>query len=100
MKLSVAALCIIIPAVSAFAPNTKAPRADIKLDMATRRDILFGVAAATVTAGLAGPALALNTIPADNEIVKEQRTVVNKLDINNAAVADYMQFPGMCEFIV
>ena len=31
----------------------------------------------------------------DNEIVKEQRTVVNKLDINNAPVADYMEMPGM-----
>lgn len=40
-------------------------------------------------------ALALDTIPADNEIIKEQRTVVDKLDINNAAVADYMKFPGM-----
>lgn len=44
---------------------------------------------------MAQPALALNSQPADNEIVKEQRTVVDKLDINNAAVADYMQFPGM-----
>mmetsp|Transcript_4877 Transcript_4877/g.5429 ORF Transcript_4877/g.5429 Transcript_4877/m.5429 type:complete len:195 (+) Transcript_4877:105-689(+) len=40
-------------------------------------------------------AFALDTIPKDNEIIKEQRTVTNKLDINNAAVADYMQFPGM-----
>ena len=40
-------------------------------------------------------AFALNTFPADNEIVKEQRTVTGKLDINNAAVADYMQYPGL-----
>jgi DNA uptake protein ComE-like DNA-binding protein len=62
-----------------------------------RRSLLANaatVAAATVLVA-AAPALALNTIPADNEIVKEQRTVVTKLDVNNAPVADYMQFPGL-----
>jgi len=72
----------------------KAPaRPDVKLDMGTRRDVLLGVVG--FVAVTTQPAFALNTIPADNEIVKEQRTVVGKLDINNAAVADYMQYPGM-----
>ena len=94
MKLSIALICI-VPAVSAFAPNMKAPaRPDVKLDMGTRRDVLFGVVGFAVAAQPA-LALALDTIPADNEIIKEQRTVVDKLDINNAAVADYMKFPGM-----
>jgi hypothetical protein len=93
MKLSITLAIWIVPAVSAFAPNMKAPaRPDVKLDMGTRRDVLLGVVGIVVAAQ---PALALNTFPADNEIVKEQRTVVGKLDINNAAVADYMQYPGM-----
>lgn len=93
MKLFITLAIWIVPAVSAFAPNMKAPaRPDIKLDMGTRRDVLLGVVGFAVATQ---PALALNTFPADNEIVKEQRTVVGKLDINNAAVADYMQYPGM-----
>ena len=57
-------------------------------------------ASVTAVAGLlsishAPVANALNTVPADNEIVKEQRTVVNQLDVNNAPVADYMKFPGL-----
>ena len=58
-----------------------------------RRDMLVNVA----VIGIAAPELAwgLTSEPADNEIVKEQRQVTNKLDVNNAPVADYMQFPGM-----
>jgi hypothetical protein len=71
---------------------------DVKLsaEQVNRRTI-FANAAVTISAAFLAPSssFALNTFPADNEIVKEQRTVVNKLDINNAPVADYMQFPGM-----
>jgi hypothetical protein len=96
MKLFVAYAIYMIPAISAFAPNTKVPaRLDIKLDMGTRRDAVLEIAGFAMAAMVVQPALALNTFPADNEIVKEQRTVVEKLDINNAPVADYMQFPGM-----
>eukprot|EP01083_Nonionella_stella_P015960 44640_1 len=75
----------------------------VRLDMSTRREVF-----AEITSGLAiigagvQPALAetiivkqSSSLVEDNEIVKEQRTVVNKLDINNAPVADYMEFPGM-----
>jgi DNA uptake protein ComE-like DNA-binding protein len=97
MKLSITFTISVITAVSAFTPSTNnGRRGDVKLNIATRRDILYGIAAVTTGfAGVAQPVFALNSIPADNEIVKEQRTVVEKLDINNAAVADYMQFPGM-----
>lgn len=97
MKLSVALAISIIPAVSAFSPTIlKAPvRSDVKLDMATRRDAFLEIAGFAMAAAVVQPALALDTLPADNEIVKEQNTVTNKLDINNAAVADYMQLPGM-----
>ena len=115
MKIFPPLVIAITPAASAFAPAhiISSPstllRADVKLDMATttRRDALSEIVsafaiAATATA-VVQPAMAASTviaapssaIPADNEIVKEQRTVVNKLDVNNAAVADYMQFPGM-----
>ena len=65
-----------------------------------RRDMLVNTAAASAAMtviGIAAPELAwgLTSEPADNEIVKEQRQVTNKLDVNNAPVADYMQFPGM-----
>ena len=62
----------------------------------SRRDV-FSASILVVGGSLLLPsvAVALDTLPKDNEIIKEQRTVTNKLDINNAAVADYMQFPGM-----
>jgi len=101
MKLSAIAITI-VPAVLAFAPIPLARvHSDVKLDMATRRDVLSEIlaAAAAVTAQ---PAMAetvvvepLKGIPTDNEVLKEQRTVTDKLDINNAPVADYMQFPGL-----
>ena len=101
------ALTIIVPAALAFAPVPLATvRRNIQLD-ATRRDVISEisglVAAATVAATVQQqPAYAepvvvepLKGTPTDNEIVKEQRTVTDKIDINNAAVADYMQLPGM-----
>ena len=94
--------------ISAFSPTRlplqqRLPAArilavDVELSSEVDRRTVFANAAVAISAVLLGapPAsLALNTIPADNEIVKEQRTVVEKLDINNAPVADYMQFPGM-----
>lgn len=83
-----------IPAVSAFVPMAPV-RTVVKVDMGTRRDALFELAGLATAAAVVQPALSLDTFPADNEIVKEQRTVVDKLDVNNAPVADYMEFPGM-----
>uniref|UniRef100_A0A7S1BBM0 Photosystem II 12 kDa extrinsic protein n=1 Tax=Corethron hystrix TaxID=216773 RepID=A0A7S1BBM0_9STRA len=81
---------------SVFAFGTKVNREDFKLDMATRRDTINDIIAITTSFVVtAQPVQALNSIPKDNEIVKEQRTVVTKLDVNNAPVADYMQYPGM-----
>ena len=76
---------------------------EVKLDMVAamnRREAIFNTATAVVTAAATimttiPPAFALNSEPADNEIVKEQRQVTDKLDINNAPVADYMQLRGM-----
>eukprot|EP00591_Stephanopyxis_turris_P009385 CAMPEP_0195516716 /NCGR_PEP_ID=MMETSP0794_2-20130614/8298_1 /TAXON_ID=515487 /ORGANISM="Stephanopyxis turris, Strain CCMP 815" /LENGTH=134 /DNA_ID=CAMNT_0040645377 /DNA_START=137 /DNA_END=541 /DNA_ORIENTATION=+ len=69
---------------------------DMKMSSEVNRRTVFANAAAISAAFLApASSIALNRIPADNEIVKEQRTVTNKIDINNAPVADYMQFPGM-----
>lgn len=72
---------------------------------ATRRDVISeisGLVAAAAVTAVQPPAYAepvvvepLKGTPQDNEIVKEQRTVTDKLDINNAPVADYMQFPGL-----
>jgi Photosystem II 12 kDa extrinsic protein (PsbU) len=63
-----------------------------------RRSFVSAVTAAAVLSTVAAPpdaAVALSSNPADNEIVKEQRTVTKKLDVNNAPVADYMKFPGL-----
>jgi len=62
---------------------------------AVDRRIIFANAITAVALLSPFAASALNTIPADNEIIKEQRTVTGKLDINNAAVADYMKYPGL-----
>jgi hypothetical protein len=70
--------------------DMKAPSSDVD-----RRTVLTTAAAALLLGAAPSSSLALDTIPADNEIIKEQRTVTDKLDINNAPVADYMQFPGM-----
>lgn len=91
-----------IGAVSAFAPSKrqKVHRPEIMLEMASRRDVLINIpgilaAAAAAAATCAIPVSALDTIPADNEVLKESRQVVGKLDINNSPVTDYMMFPGM-----
>ena len=91
LRLFAALFCI--GAASAFAPSTTSPRQDIKLEMTSRRDVLIGGAAGMFAA--AAPALALDAIPADNEILKESRQVVGKLDINNSPITDYMTMPGM-----
>lgn len=100
------ALMTILPAVLAFPPTVSQHRTNVKLGMTTRRDaiteITSGLLIAATTAVTVQPVMAENVVaeplkglPADNEIVKEQRTVTDKLDINNAPVADYMQYPGM-----
>jgi photosystem II PsbU protein len=93
--------------ISAFSPTTglslqRLPAAartiavDVAMSSEVDRRTVFANAAAFAGMLLApSPSFGLNTTPADNEIVKEQRTITSKLDINNAAVADYMQFPGM-----
>jgi hypothetical protein len=102
-------LAMIAPeGISAFSPTTglplqRLPRTarTIAVDMAMSSEVdrrtVFANAVAIAGGVLLAPSASfgLNTTPADNEIVKEQRTVVSKLDINNAAVADYMQLPGM-----
>ena len=103
------ALALLVHAVVAFVPTpTPLPvRKGIhsKLD-ATRRDVLSEISglvtAAALTAAAQQPAHAetvvaepVKGLPTDNEIIKEQRTVTDKIDINNAPVADYMQLPGM-----
>lgn len=93
--------------ISAFSPTgplplQRLPARTIAVDVAmsseaVNRRTVFANTAAIAAVVLLTPSssFALNTIPADNEIVKEQRTVVAKIDINNAPVADYMQLPGM-----
>jgi hypothetical protein len=93
--------------VSAFATVIRSichnqDKHEVKLDMVAamnRREAIFNTAtaitAAATTMTIIQPAFALNSEPADNEIVKEQRQVTDKLDINNAPVADYMQLRGM-----
>eukprot|EP01083_Nonionella_stella_P015958 44638_1 len=106
--LVIAAISIVpAPAISAFTSTSlvhhHALTTSVKLDMSTRRDVIVQIASGLAIIGSAAkPALAESVVIApsssqveDNEIVKEQRTVVGKLDINNAAVADYMEFPGM-----
>ena len=107
MKLFTTLAISIIPTISSFTstslvyPHT---RTSVRLDMSTRREVFVELASGLAIMGGASvkPAIAETMIVApsssqveDNEIVKEQRTVVDKLDINNAAVADYMEFPGM-----
>ena len=85
---------------SAFAPCTQyKTKTSTALDMDRRTALTTG--AAFLVAG-ALPAFAdpvvvnrASAIPADNEIVKEQRQVPNKLDVNNSPVGDYMKYPGL-----
>lgn len=102
-----ALLTTLVPAVLAFVPSSPVPlRRNVKLDMASRREVISeiatGLAIAAATMATTDPAAAetvvaepVKGVPQDNEIVKEQRTVTDKIDINNAPVADYMQLPGM-----
>ena len=96
----------IIPTISSFTTtslvNPPTPTS-VRLDMSTRHEVFVELTSglAIIGAGVQ-PAIAETVIVApstslveDNEIVKEQRTVVDKLDINNAPVADYMELPGM-----
>jgi hypothetical protein len=77
-----------LPGISAFAPTVVQQQRVATLPMAVvDRRTVFANAAATVVSTVLmvpTPSLALNRIPADNEIVKEQRTVSTKLDVNNA----------------
>ena len=87
-------------AFSPTGPLQRSPARGTTMEMSAAHEVnrrtMFANAAAAAAAFVApSSSFALNTIPADNEIVKEQLTVVTKLDVNNAAVADYMMFPGM-----
>lgn len=109
MKLFTTLAISIVPAISAFTstsylvhPNTPNMHTSIKLNMSTRRDVFVELASGLAMGAAVQPALAETVIAApssaqveDNEIVKEQRTVTDKLDVNNSAVADYMELPGM-----
>lgn len=105
MKLFAIVLAI-SPATLAFAPGpahldpSALARTDAKL-MATRRDALAEIATGFAFA-TSQPAVAetvvpepMKGLPADNEIIKEQRQVTGKIDVNNSPVADYMRLPGM-----
>jgi len=90
MKLSLA-LCL-LPAAMAFAPMKAPARTDVKLE-ATRRDVLFGIAAATA---VAQPAVAKQAgIGADRpfideEVVAAQMPTGDRIDVNNAAIVRYL----------
>lgn len=97
MKLSLV-LCL-IPAIAAFAPVQKPVRTSSKLEATTRRDVLLGIAAATAAA--AQPALAKQAGIGsdwgfiDDEVVAAQQPTGDRVDVNNAAINEYMQFRGM-----
>lgn len=101
-------LCLIVGSISyqasAFSPlfqttpavvRTKALSEQVGRRAFFANTVATAVSAVVLVGSSAPAAFALNTVPADNEIVKEQRTIVEKLDVNNAAVADYMKFPGL-----
>lgn len=83
---------------SAFAPayskSTKTSTTSLEMASDVDRRTFVTFAGATLAA-IPSLAHALDTIPADNEILKEQRTVTSKLDVNNSPVADYMKYPGL-----
>jgi len=79
---------------------TASSRKSVKLDMVSRRDIVFAGAAAL--AGAAAPAFAKQAgVGPDwpfldaNEIIPAQQATSGKVDVNSAFVGDYKQFPGM-----
>jgi photosystem II PsbU protein len=87
------------PMLDAFTPLTTTQQrtmTELQANLVDRRSVFSTVAVTAANALiLQKAAYALDRVPADNEIVKEQRQVTGKLDINNAPVANYMQLPGM-----
>lgn len=88
---------LLVVSIRAFSPIVVHQSKSTALYSTVDRRTAVVTAAATAAAALLGPQLAgaLSSIPADNEIVKEQQAVTDKLDVNNAPVANYMQLPGM-----
>ena len=88
----------LVPMLHAFTPLTttqQQTKTELQANLVDRRSVFSTVAVTAANALiLQKAAFALDRIPADNEIVKEQRQVTGKLDINNAPVANYMQLPG------
>lgn len=92
IPLLLALCCLLATHATAFSTPATTDRVATKLSVVVvdRRSLLAALVTVVPTA-----ATALNTIPADNEFVKEQRTVVGQLDVNNSPVADYMKYPGL-----
>mmetsp|Transcript_12495 Transcript_12495/g.25953 ORF Transcript_12495/g.25953 Transcript_12495/m.25953 type:complete len:159 (-) Transcript_12495:280-756(-) len=92
-------IAALVPMVAPFVPSTTPVRKEVKLSMATRRDVLLTGAA--VLAGAATPAVAKQAgIGPDwgfieDEVVPAQQAPSEKLDLNSAFVGDYKQFQGM-----
>ena len=90
-----------LPKASSFSPSCVKSKTATALEMSAsspvdRRTVFANaVSAAVLLSGATPAAFALNSIPADNEIVKEQRQIPNKLDVNNSPVGDYMKYPGL-----
>ena len=88
------------PMLDAFTPLTTTQQrtmTELQANLVDRRSVFSTVAVTAANALILQKAsYALDRVPADNEIVKEQRQVTGKLDINNAPVANYMQLPGTC----
>ena len=81
---------------SAFAPTLHHERTQVKMNAEVdRRTMLANAAAFAAVLMHPDQSSAFSRNPPDNEVVKEQRQVVGKIDINNSPVADYMQLPGM-----
>mmetsp|Transcript_12419 Transcript_12419/g.36594 ORF Transcript_12419/g.36594 Transcript_12419/m.36594 type:complete len:138 (-) Transcript_12419:472-885(-) len=93
-------LFVLVPLTAAFAPMKAPARTGVKLDMASRRDVLITGAAAF--AGTAAPAFAKQAGVGPDwpfldpyEVVPAQQATSGKLDVNSAFVGDYTQFRGM-----
>ena len=121
MKLLTAFIISIIPTISVAFTTTSSVQhrrhTAVKLD-ATRREILSELASTIAMTGVmaAGvqPAMAAtvvtapisSNVPQDNEIVKEQRTVTDKVDINNSGkvhlcvMCDCLQFDAIGIFAI
>ena len=115
MKLLTTFIISIIPAISVAFTTTSSVQhrrhTAVKLD-ATRREILSELASTIAMTGImaAGvqPAMAAtvvtapisSNVPQDNEIVKEQRTVTDKVDINNSGKVHCVQFDTIGIFAI